>query len=171
MKARTPCGRPRSYTLGANVERLILEGVGNTFGTGNTLDNRLTGNTGNNTLTGGLGRDMMFGDLGADRFDFNALAESGVTAATRDQIGDFDAGTNVTTVDRLDFSTIDANDLVGGNQAFIFGGAFTAGHLRVVQAGANALIELNTDADAAAEMSVQLNGVLATNVNATDFFL
>ena len=73
-----------SYTLGANIERLILEGVGNTSGTGNTLDNRLTGNTGNNTLTGGLGRDMMFGDLGADRFDFNALAESGVTAATRD---------------------------------------------------------------------------------------
>jgi serralysin len=161
----------QSYTLGANLENLELGGVGNTSGTGNDLANRLTGNTGNNTLTGGLGRDVLVGDTGNDRFDFNALAESGTTAATRDSISDFDAGTSATTVDRLDFSTIDANDLVAGNQTFIFGGAFTAGHIRFVQSGANTLVELNTDGDASAEMSVQLTGVLATNINAADIFL
>ncbi|NQW40327.1 MAG: hypothetical protein HQ469_14285, partial [Cyanobacteria bacterium] len=46
-----------TYTLGANVENLILTGSAAINGTGNGLNNVLTGNSGINTLTGGLGDD------------------------------------------------------------------------------------------------------------------
>ena len=48
-----------NYTLGANVENLVLTGTGDINGTGNTLDNTITGNTGNNTLDGGFGDDTL----------------------------------------------------------------------------------------------------------------
>ncbi|MFW6754560.1 hypothetical protein ACKUG4_28215, partial [Pseudomonas glycinae] len=43
------------YTLGANVENLILTGTANLNGTGSAVSNRITGNDGNNILDGGLG--------------------------------------------------------------------------------------------------------------------
>lgn len=56
------------YTLGSNVEYLILGGTADLKGTGNTLANRLTGNSGNNTLDGGTGADTMTGGQGADTY-------------------------------------------------------------------------------------------------------
>ncbi len=47
-----------TYTLGANVENLIITGSGAFNGTGNTLDNTLTGNAAANMLTGGAGNDI-----------------------------------------------------------------------------------------------------------------
>ncbi len=46
-----------SYTLGDNIENLVLLGTGNFNGTGNGLGNVLTGNAGNNTLDGAGGID------------------------------------------------------------------------------------------------------------------
>ncbi|HYD17436.1 MAG TPA: calcium-binding protein [Patescibacteria group bacterium] len=57
-----------TFTLGAEVEDLVLTGGGNTNGTGNTLDNTLTGNAGNNTLDGMAGADVMIGGGGNDVF-------------------------------------------------------------------------------------------------------
>ncbi|MDO6963015.1 beta strand repeat-containing protein [Rhizobium alvei] len=57
-----------SYTLAANVERLVLTGVKAINGTGNELNNALTGNDAGNTLDGGLGADTMVGGLGADTY-------------------------------------------------------------------------------------------------------
>jgi Ca2+-binding RTX toxin-like protein len=54
------------YTLGANLERLVLVGSGYINGTGNDLDNELSGNSRDNILTGGRGNDKLFGYVGRD---------------------------------------------------------------------------------------------------------
>jgi Ca2+-binding RTX toxin-like protein len=55
-----------THTLAANVENLILTGVGAINGTGNTLGNTLAGNTTSNTLNGGAGNDLLLGGSGND---------------------------------------------------------------------------------------------------------
>ncbi|WP_051206324.1 proprotein convertase P-domain-containing protein [Sporomusa ovata] len=55
-----------NYTLGANVENLIL-GNAAVSGTGNELANEITGNAANNILTGGAGNDWLDGGTGADQ--------------------------------------------------------------------------------------------------------
>ncbi len=56
-----------SYTLGANLENLTLEGSALT-GTGNALDNIITGNALNNIIDGGQGADTMTGGAGDDTY-------------------------------------------------------------------------------------------------------
>ncbi|QLQ19458.1 MAG: hypothetical protein HZT43_13645 [Exiguobacterium profundum] len=48
-----------NWTLGANLEDLLLLGTSGIAGTGNTLANRLTGNDGNNLLSGMEGADTL----------------------------------------------------------------------------------------------------------------
>ncbi|WP_295551257.1 calcium-binding protein [uncultured Pseudacidovorax sp.] len=55
-----------TYTLGNNVENLILNGTSAINGTGNSLNNLLTGNSAGNTLTGGGGNDTIDGGAGND---------------------------------------------------------------------------------------------------------
>ena len=57
-----------TYTLGANVENLILTGSSNINGTGNSLNNVIIGNSGNNMLDGRAGNDTMEGGLGDDTY-------------------------------------------------------------------------------------------------------
>ena len=47
-----------TFTLGDNVEKLVLKGSAAIDGTGNALRNRLTGNSGLNVLTGGAHHDI-----------------------------------------------------------------------------------------------------------------
>lgn len=53
-----------NYSLGVNVENLVLTDKGNISGSGNDLDNEITGNSGNNTLIGGKGADTIDGGGG-----------------------------------------------------------------------------------------------------------
>lgn len=55
-----------NWTLGANIENLILMGSNALTGAGNALNNRITGNVGNNKLTGGDGNDTLVGSNGND---------------------------------------------------------------------------------------------------------
>lgn len=60
-----------TYTLGTNLENLILTGLSAINGTGNAYNNVLTGNVASNTLTGGQGSDTLDGGEGNDRYVYN----------------------------------------------------------------------------------------------------
>jgi serralysin len=112
-----------SYTLGENVENLILTGSA-ADGNGNGLDNVLTGNAGSNRLNGGAGDDRLIGGDGVDFLtggagndtfvgEINATkVDTKMGSLSLDIIMDFAKG------DILDLSGIDANTLVAGDQAF-----------------------------------------------------
>ena len=55
-----------TYTLGSNVENLILTGNTAINGTGNAVNNVLIGNSAANSLVGGAGNDRLDGGSGAD---------------------------------------------------------------------------------------------------------
>ncbi|MBA1157513.1 glycoside hydrolase family 113 [Microvirga mediterraneensis] len=54
-----------AYTLGSNIENLVLTGSANLSGTGNTLNNILVGNAGSNLLSAGGGNDTLDGGSNA----------------------------------------------------------------------------------------------------------
>jgi Ca2+-binding RTX toxin-like protein len=107
-----------TYTLGANLENLVLTGVIASNGTGNANSNVITGNSaansldggaGNDTLNGGAGGDLLTGGLGSDRFVITALSESQIATGI-DTITDFVIGSDVfdgpTRVDARDISKV-----------------------------------------------------------------
>ncbi|MBF7144789.1 MULTISPECIES: putative Ig domain-containing protein [Pseudomonas] len=57
-----------SWTLGANVEYLVLTGPSAIDGTGNELRNFITGNAAANVLDGGAGADSLTGGDGSDTY-------------------------------------------------------------------------------------------------------
>ncbi|MBK6864474.1 MAG: hypothetical protein IPG91_13485 [Ideonella sp.] len=66
-----------NYTLGDELENLVLLGSADRSGTGNALDNTITGNSGNNSLNGMAGQDAMAGGAGNDTY---TVDNSGDTA-------------------------------------------------------------------------------------------
>jgi len=57
-----------SFTLGTNLENLVLTGNADSNGTGNSQNNQLTGNSGNNVLDGKAGLDTFAGGSGNDTY-------------------------------------------------------------------------------------------------------
>jgi serralysin len=117
-----------SYTLGDNVENLVLTGSA-LDGTGNALDNVLTGDSLSNHLSGGAGADRLAGGGGLDYLTGGAgndvfVAEIGggkvaskAGSISIDMVLDFKPGE-----DKIDLHGIDANSLLDGFQSFNFVG-------------------------------------------------
>jgi Ca2+-binding RTX toxin-like protein len=121
---------------------------------GGSGNDKLYGDENNDSLTGGTGKDKSTGGGGNDLFVFKALNESGTTNGTRDQILDFNDR------DAIVLSEIDANTGLVGNQAFKLdtNGSFSAGEIRVREVASGTFLDMNVDGDAAAEMSIKLQG-------------
>ncbi len=173
-----------SYTLGANVENLVLTGRA-ASGTGNELANSITGNgsantlwgragndkllggggadllhgeDGNDSLEGGSGLDQLFGGANADRFIFRGADVAGTSQSSHDLVQDFSSAEG----DRIGLDLIDANSTLSGNQAFAFIGtsAFSgaAGQLRYQQISGKTFIQGDTNGDGIADFWIALNG-------------
>ncbi len=69
-----------SYTLVENTENLILTGVGNLSGTGNTEANWIIGNADNNHLDGAENSDTLVGGLGDDTYTVDNAGDTVVEA-------------------------------------------------------------------------------------------
>ena len=145
----------------------IIGGISDDAIFGDSGEDVLKGGSGDDTLTGGNGHDIMRGDAGSDTFDFNRAVES-VAGSDRDHINDFSKGEDV-----IDVSGIDANTGVGGNQSFSFVGsaAFsgTAGELRAINSGPNAVVAGDNDGDTVADFLILVAGVHGLTVG--DFIL
>jgi Ca2+-binding RTX toxin-like protein len=182
--------------LGGGAKDLTLLGAVAANGYGNALDNVITGSKANNFLSGGAGndtfdggagndtlrgdagRDVLTGGTGADTFDFNAVAETGILATTRDIIKDFTHNITLALSDRIDLSTIDANGALTGDM-FTWNGtaAFTgiAGQLHyrledlIGTANDKTIVEGDINGDKIADFQIELTGLKA--LVAADFVL
>ncbi len=153
---------------GDGLANALFGAAGNDLLSGAAGNDHLSGDAGNDTLVGGTGVDVLRGGLGADIFRFNATAESGALGTPRDRILDFSKAQ----LDRIDLSAIDANPLLGGDQAFVLAtpGISRVGELRIQVIGGDTFVFGSTDAvSATAEISIRLSGVVA--LTAADFIL
>ena len=86
------------FTLGSNIENLVLTGSNAINGTGNALANALTGNSAANSLSGSGGDDVLNGKLGADTLTGGSGRDTFV----------FDTAIGNTNIDKiLDFNVTD----------------------------------------------------------------
>jgi Ca2+-binding RTX toxin-like protein len=149
-----------TYTLGNNIETLVLTGSNAINGIGNALDNLISGNAaintlsggaGNDTLNGGAGNDILTGGTGNDFFIFSALGFG------TDRITDFDANPTGGQ-DLLDFNWL------GFSESYLLDAAIQSGAVTITDVGADTLITYGSD-------SIRLVGIGdATTVTSADFF-
>jgi Ca2+-binding RTX toxin-like protein len=138
---------------GTGIDSLIGLG-GNDQLFGHAGNDALTGGDGNDMLYGGAGGDTLTGGAGADRFIYEATADLGLSATTRDSITDFGVGADI-----IDLTVLDANVGAGGNQDFAWGGttATANGLWYSYNAGTNTTtIFLDNNGNTTADLSIVL---------------
>ena len=142
---------PATARRGSETDTLIgIEGA-----IGSSKADTFKGDANSNEFQGGLGKDTFTGGGGRDIYDFNVVADSPV-GASRDVIKDFAPGQDV-----IDVAGIDADKTAPGNQSFRWVGKATltgAAQLGYYVSGGNTIIRASNDADAAAEVEIQLTG-------------
>ncbi|TCU14717.1 hemolysin type calcium-binding protein [Rhizobium sullae] len=135
----------------SHADRLYGNAAANNL-SGDAGNDYLSGSGGNDWLHGGSGADQLVGGSGADRFIFKAWADH-----SGDTIIDFTA----TQSDRIDMSKIDANQSIGGDQAFSFIGtaAFSgeAGELRFIKTASDTYIYGDVNGDASTDYTIHLD--------------
>lgn len=146
-----------TFRLDRHMESLILTGNGNIKGYGNALDNHLEANAGRNVLKGGAG---------ADTYVFASVAEAKSHGNGRDVVH-FSPQDG----DKIDFSRIDANKSLSGDQHFTLVSALAghAGELATIQNHYGSVIAGDINGDGHADFSVF--AVSHSTLHASDFFL
>ncbi len=153
-------GEGADILIGREGADTLIGGNGADSLRGDTGNDALHGGSGEDLLIGGLGTDLLTGGSEADVFVFASAAEAGF-GATRDQVLDFEIGTDV----------IDVSAMTPGIFAFVGSGPFTGvNQIRVTETAAgNSIVQFNTDADLAAEAEIELANVIG--LTAGDFNL
>lgn len=122
-----------SFTLGANVENLVLTGSSSLNGIGNASNNTITGNSGNNTLDGGSGTDTLIGGVGDDVY-----VSDGADAIIEVSGEGFDTLLTGGSINLSSFANIESVTLTGTASNYILGSS--SAELLVGNSGNNSLI-------------------------------
>lgn len=153
-------GNDFGQSIAGNEGSNVLQGLGGD----DSLDgdggfDRLFGGDGADVLIGRRGPDDLIGGAGADQFVYHETLETGITAGSFDVIHDFSRAEG----DLINVSQWDSNDLVAGNQDWIFVGATTSfkapGQISFSSDGVDTFILFNTDNDAIHEATIRVVGV------------
>lgn len=156
-------GSATGNTIAGGAGRDVLMGLGG--------NDELRGDSEDDILVGGRGADTLFGGTGADSFRYLSIKDSGIGAAWRDVVEDFEAG-----IDNIDLTAIDADARTAGDQSFRWlgsGVAFdgNAGALRATTTAAGLIVEADVNGDRRADFSIYLDVSPATVLSAGDFKL
>jgi Ca2+-binding RTX toxin-like protein len=155
-----------NWTLGANVERLELQGSNNLNGAGNTLNNTLVGNAGNNVLNGGAGNDTLIGGAGADRFAFTTALS---WANNIDTISDFGVAEDKILLDNAIFAGLADGALAAG--AFHIGPWAQAADDRIIYNSSSGALLFDADGAGGSIASIQFATLSAGLALTADHFL
>lgn len=102
-----------SWTLGTNLENLVLTGTATINGTGNTLANTLTGNSAANVLNGGLGADTMSGGQGDDTYIVDNTADK-TTELANEGIDTVHSSVSLTLAANVEHLTLTGTSAING---------------------------------------------------------
>jgi Ca2+-binding RTX toxin-like protein len=140
------------YTLGANVEHLVLtgtadNGTGNAYGnniTGNGSDNVLRGMDGGDTINGGAGNDELWGGVSKDFFVFNTALNA---STNLDTIKDYSTADDNIWLDNAIFTALAEGTLDVG--AFHIGTAATDAFDRIIYNSTTGEVSYDADGNGA----------------------
>jgi Ca2+-binding RTX toxin-like protein len=130
-----------SYTLGANVEKLLFTGARDFRGTGNGLSNIITGGSGNDRLDGRGGNDVLSGRGGHDSFVFDSTLNAKTNV---DQIVDFNVAQDKILLSRSVFTDIRGSGALAATEFFIGSRADDAAE-RVIYAASTGALSYDPD--------------------------
>jgi Ca2+-binding RTX toxin-like protein len=183
--ADTVLSTATSYTLGAFVERLTLQGPSNLSGTGNTQANLITGNTGanllngaagndtlnggsgNDTLVGGTGNDSLIGGTGLDVFLFNAVLNP---SSNVDRLSGFSSADDTIRLENAIFTRLTATGTLASS-AFVRGSTALDAGDRILYNSATGQIWYDSDGTGAAAKILFATVTAGTSISFTDFVI
>jgi Ca2+-binding RTX toxin-like protein len=153
-----------------NAVQTVNGGDGTDQIKGGSLVDTINGGAGADKIMGMGGADVLTGGAGNDVFRYLNQSDSGI-GATSDRITDFTIGQ-----DRLNFSKIDTNPGLAGDQGFAFvGTAAFAGsgfaQMRYQDSGADILVQADVNGDGVADMEIVLQGLAGQVLGAGQFVL